>query len=351
MRRMADRLDIGQRKRDHLALCAGDKVAFRGKSTLLEEVEFVHCALPELHADEIDARVDFFGKTLNAPIFVAAMTGGTDEAAAINQDLAQVAESLGLGFGLGSQRAMHERPEIAWTFKVREQAPEVLLLGNLGLVQAREMSTAQIEALCDEVGADALCIHLNPAMEIVQPGGDRDFRGGAPLFRRLTQELSRPVIAKETGCGISRAVALTLRGAGVEHLDLSGSGGTSWVAVEAHRSTDAQQSLAQTLWDWGIPTGASLMQIRGLKMNAIATGGMRGGLCVARAIALGASAAGLAAPVLKAYRQGGKEEATRFLQEIIDTLKSVMLLTGAKTIPQLQQLPLICGPKLQAWAP
>lgn len=348
---MADRLDIGQRKRDHLALCAGDKVGFRAKTTLLEEVEFVHCALPEIHADDVDSTVSFLGKTLSAPIFVAAMTGGTDEAAKINQELASVAESLGLGFGLGSQRAMHERPEVAWTFQVRSVAPNVLLLGNLGLVQARQMSSEEIHSLCESVGADALCIHLNPAMEIVQPGGDRDFRGGMDLFRRLTQELSVPVIAKETGCGISRAVALSLRSAGVEYLDLSGSGGTSWVAVEAHRSSDTQKSLAETLWDWGIPTAGCLMQVRGLKMQTIATGGIRGGLDVSRALALGASAVGLAAPVLKAYRQGGIPGATSFLQGIIDTLRSVMLLTGAKTIEELQRVPVVCGPNLSRWAP
>lgn len=348
---MADRLDIGQRKRDHLALCAGDKVGFRAKSTLLEEVEFVHCALPEMHADEVDSSVPFLGKTLSAPVFVAAMTGGTDEAAKINKDLASVAQELGLGFGLGSQRAMYERPDVAWTFQVRDVAPEVLLLGNLGLVQAREMSTKDIAALCAKVGADALCIHLNPAMEIVQPGGDRDFRGGMDLFRRLTQELDVPVIAKETGCGISRAVALSLRSAGVAYLDLSGSGGTSWVAVEAHRSEAAQKDLAETLWDWGIPTAGCLMQVRGLKMQTIATGGIRGGLDVARALALGASAVGLAAPVLKAYRQGGRDGAVTFLQGIIQTLRSVMLLTGAKTIEELGRVPVVCGPNLSRWAP
>ena len=161
---MADRLDISQRKKDHLALCAGPNVGFREKSTLLEHVELVHCALPELHADEVDSTVRLLGKQLQAPVVISAMTGGTEWAAEINRDLARIAEELGLGFGLGSQRAMFERPDTTWTFRVRDVAPNVLLLGNLGLVQAKSMSTQQIRDLCGEVGADALCIHLNPAM-------------------------------------------------------------------------------------------------------------------------------------------------------------------------------------------
>jgi isopentenyl-diphosphate delta-isomerase len=208
---MADRLDISQRKKDHLALCAGDNVGFLEKTALFEQVELVHCALPEMHADAVDSSVELLGKTLSAPVVISAMTGGTDEAAKINMDLAQVADELGLAIGLGSQRAMFERPDTAWTFAVRERAPNVLLFGNLGLVQARKMTTAEIRTLCEDVGADALCIHLNPAMEIVQPGGDRDFSGGLELLRRLVDDLGIPVIAKETGCGLSRGVAQMIR--------------------------------------------------------------------------------------------------------------------------------------------
>jgi isopentenyl-diphosphate Delta-isomerase len=348
---MADRLDISQRKKDHLALCAGDKVGFREKTALFEQVDLVHCALPEIHADEVDSRVELLGKTLAAPVVISAMTGGTDEAAKINQDLAAIADELGLAIGLGSQRAMFERPDTAWTFQVRERAPNVLLFGNLGLVQARKMSTAEIRTLCEDVGADALCIHLNPAMEIVQPGGDRDFGGGLDLFRRLVEELGIPVIAKETGCGISRGVAQMIRATGVEHFDVSGAGGTSWVAVEAHRAADDQKALAEELWDWGIPTAASLLQLRGLGVKAIATGGLRTGSEVTKAVALGAVAGGLAAPVLKAYRAGGSDGARTFLRGVITTVRSLMLLTGSKTVAELQRAQMILGPDLARWEP
>ena len=349
---MADRLDISQRKKDHLALCAGDNVNFREKTSLFEQVELVHNALPELHADAVDSSIDLLGKRLRAPIIIAAMTGGTDEAAAINQDLARAADALGLGFGLGSQRAMFVRPHTAWTFKVREHAPNVLLLGNLGIVQARAMSTGQIRELCRETGSDALCLHLNPAMEIVQPGGDRDFSGGLDTIRRLVGELPIPVIVKETGCGLSRGVATLIKDCGVRHVDVSGSGGTSWVAVEAHRAVDeTERQLADELWDWGIPTAASLLQIRGLGLHTIATGGLRSGTDVARAIALGASAGGLAAPVLKAHRAGGYDGAVAFLQRLIHTVRSIMLLTGSRDVAALQHAPRILGPALARWVP
>lgn len=349
---MADRFDISQRKKDHLALCAGDNVGFREKTTLLGEVELVHCALPEIHADEVDSSVELLGKKLQAPVVVAAMTGGTPEAAAINRDLARAADTLGLGFGLGSQRAMFERPDTAWTFEVREQAPDVLLLGNLGLVQARKMTTAEIAELCRRVGADALCIHLNPAMEIVQPGGDRDFSGGLQVLRRLVDELPIPVIAKETGCGLSHTVGMRLREVGVRHVDVSGAGGTSWVAVEAHRAvTDEAKAIAEELWDWGIPTAGSILQVRDFGFKIIATGGLRTGSDVARAVALGAAAGGLAAPVLKAYKAGGYDGALAFLRQVVAVVRSLMLLTGSRTIPELQRCPRHLGPTLARWEP
>lgn len=348
---MADRLDISQRKKDHLALCAGPNVAFREKTTLLEEVELVHCALPEMHADQVDTTTTLLGKTLAAPVIVAAMTGGTDIAAKINQDIARAADELGLGFGVGSQRAMFERPDTTWTFQVREAAPNVLLLGNLGLVQAKAMSSAEIEELCGRIGADALCIHLNPAMEIVQPGGDRDFGGGLDLLRRLVEELPIPIVAKETGCGLSRAVAVQIKSTGVAALDVSGAGGTSWVAVEAHRAVDADQKhMGEELWDWGIPTAASVAQVADLGLQVVATGGLKSGTDVARAVALGATAGGLAAAVLKAHKAGGYEGSKDFLRRVILAVKSIMLLTGCRTVDELRRAPKILGPRLAAWA-
>ncbi len=301
---------VGRRKADHLALCATDDVAFRTKTTLFEQVRFLHDALPDLDEGALNVSCTIFGKTLRAPLVIAAMTGGTEEAAAINRELASVAEERGLAFGLGSQRAMLVHAEARASYDVRDVAPTALVLGNLGVVQARACSSAQIASLARSVGADALCIHLNPAMELVQPEGDRDFTGGLETIARLVRELPIPVIVKETGCGLSRSVGARLASVGVRHVDTSGAGGTSWVAVETKRAEAALdqegRALGEALWDWGIPTAASVAMLAPLGFETlVATGGVATGLDVARAIALGATAVGVARPMLKALRTGG----------------------------------------------
>jgi len=341
--------DIEQRKADHLDLCATDEVAFRERTTLLECVRLVHQSLPETAFDSIDTRVRLLGKELRAPLLIAAMTGGHERAAEINQTLASIANELGYAFGLGSQRAMQKRPETSWTYQVRERAPDVLLLGNVGIVQARDLSTPVISKMLSDVGADALCVHMNPAMELVQPEGDRDFTGGLQTFRRLWSELEVPVIAKETGSGISREVAARLRQVGIRHTDTSGAGGTSWVGVETLRAGSGDQALGEALWDWGIPTAASIRYCVEAGMTTIATGGIRSGMDVARAIALGASCAGIARNVYQAFLEGNVDGARSFLLRVERELRSVMLLCGAKTIEELQQASRIVTGELVDW--
>lgn len=345
---------IGQRKADHLTLCATDEVAFRGTTTLLEQVKLVHDALPDLDTAAVDTSTTILGKTLRAPIVIAAMTGGTEKAGRVNAELARIAEERGYGFGLGSQRAMHVRPDSKATYAVREVAPTTLLLGNVGVVQARAMSTAEVEALVSGVGANALCIHLNPAMELVQPGGDRDFSGGLDTIARLVRELSVPVVVKETGCGISRGVARRLASVGVRHVDVSGAGGTSWVGVETKRAEaegdEPSRALGTKLWDWGIPTGASVAMLAPLAFDTlVATGGVGSGLDVARAIALGASAGGIARPALMALDSGGREGAIAFFAAVEAELRAVMLLTGSRDLAALRRAPRVLGSELRAW--
>jgi isopentenyl-diphosphate delta-isomerase len=341
--------DIEQRKADHLDLCATDDVAFRERTTLLECVRLVHQSLPEADLDSIDTRVGLLGKELRAPLLIAAMTGGHERAAEINQALASIANELGYAFGLGSQRAMQKRPETRWTYQVRKHAPDVLLFGNVGVVQARDLSTEAIARIVTDVGADALCVHMNPAMELVQPEGDRDFSGGFGTFRRLWSELDVPVIAKETGNGISREVAAKLRAIGIRYADTSGAGGTSWVGVETLRAQGDGQALGEALWDWGIPTAASVRYCVDAGMTTIGTGGIRSGMDVARAIALGASCAGMARNVYQAFLEGGVDGARSFLLQVERELRSVMLLSGAKTIEELQQAPRVVTGELRDW--
>ncbi len=346
--------DIDTRKRDHIDLCATGDVAFLQKTTLLEQVELVHDALPELAVDEIDTSCKVLGKRLRAPILVAAMTRGTARAQQINRDLAALAERRGYAFGLGSQRAMLD-PAAAKdaTYAVRDVAPTTLLLGNLGGVQAAAADLAAVKDVVARVGADALCVHLNPAMELVQPGGDRDFRGVLAAIERLTGELDVPVIAKETGCGIGPRAAAKLARAGVRHVDVSGAGGTSWVAVETARAEGTARSLGLALRDWGVPTAASVMACRAVRprlKTVIATGGVATGLDIARAIAVGATLGGIARPVLQQLLEGGVEAADAYLTAVELELRSAMLLVGARTLEDLARCDVVLGPALLRWA-
>jgi isopentenyl-diphosphate delta-isomerase len=340
---------IPTRKADHLDLCEGDEVGFRSATTLLEGVKLLHQSLPELSVDEVSTEVELLGRRLRAPVVVAAMTGGHERAATINRSLATIAQERGLGFGLGSQRAMQRDPTMEWTYRVREWAPDVLLLGNIGVVQARETATKDLEALVRDVGADALCVHLNPAMELIQSDGDRDFRGCVQTLERLCNELPFPIVAKETGNGLSPQTIEKLVRAGVQYVDTSGAGGTSWVGVETLRAEGMRRSMGEQLWDWGIPTAPSVYYAARASLTTIATGGIRSGLDIARAIALGARAGGIARPVLQTLSREGEDGVRRYLDEVVQELRSVMLLTGTPTVEGLRQAPRVITGALEKW--
>ncbi len=340
---------LRERKRSHLDLCQSEEVEYRGKSTLFEEVDFVHNSLPELSFEDLDLGVEFLGKRLRAPFLITGMTGGTSDAFAVNRDLAAVAERCEIAFGLGSQRVMQREPRTAWTFAVRQFAPNAVILANLGINQAGEQATEALRQLVSAVGADGLCVHLNPAQELIQPEGDRSFRDGYATLQRLSAELEMPVIAKETGCGISRSVGERLRQAGVHTVDVSGAGGTSWVRVETLRGTARSRRLGETFASWGIPTAASLAMLRGSGLQLIASGGIRSGLEMAKAIALGATLCGAALPVYRAYRSGGIDGAVELVDELVDGLRTAMLLTGSRTLAALAAQPLVMGERLRAW--
>ncbi len=346
-------VDIAQRKADHIDLCATGDVGFRAKTTLFDEVELVHDAVPELVVEEIDTRVTLFGKTLTAPIVIAAMTGGTERAREINRELARIADEEGYGFGLGSQRAMLDTTAGRDpTYEVRSVAPRALVLGNIGAVQARVSGRQALEDLVGRVRADALCVHLNPAMEIVQPGGDKDFSGILETLQELAEGLSVPVIAKETGCGIGPAAARKIARAGVRHVDVSGAGGTSWVAVEMQRAEGEARHLGAVLRDWGVPTAASVVVVAAARprfKTIIATGGVASGVDIAKAIALGADAGGIARPVLQALTDGGPAGARAFLARVKREIASVMLLVGARTVRDLQGADVLLGDSLTRW--
>ena len=340
---------ISGRKEDHIDLTVRGDVAFRQKTTLLECVELIHDALPELNVDDIDTSVQIFGKTLKLPLVVSAMTGGTDRAGRINSQLAGLVEELGLGMGLGSQRPILRNRDSAASYQLRKEAPTALIFGNIGGVQAAESGPAGIEELAQIASVDAMCIHLNPAMEVVQPEGDRDFRGVLKNLGESVKGLSVPVIAKETGCGLGPATIKKLHSVGVEHVDVSGAGGTSWVAVETHRAQGQRAQLGQQLWDWGVPTGASVLCAAPYMKTIIATGGIKSAYDAARALALGATCAGIARPILQVLENDGVAGVREWLSQFDRELRAIMLLVGAKNLDELRKAPRLIRGDLQQW--
>lgn len=340
---------LSQRKVDHIQLCRDAQVEARERTTLLEEVHLHHVALPELNVADLDLAVTFLGRRLPTPLMISGMTGGAPEAEDINRALARVAQRHGLAMGLGSQRAMLRDPALLRTYAVRQEAPDIFLCGNIGVVQAAAMSAQELADLVGSIDANALCIHLNPGQEIIQDHGDRDFRGGYDALARAIEALDIPVIAKETGCGLSAQVLHALRERGVTAVDVSGAGGTTWVGVEALRGSPRRRAMGELLWDWGIPTAVSIHWASRAGLQTIASGGLRTGLDMARSLALGAHVASAALPWLRAVTQGGEAAADEVAELSLETLRAVLLLTGSPTIEALQKAPRTLGSTLERW--
>jgi isopentenyl-diphosphate delta-isomerase len=328
------------RKDDHLRICLEEDVQFRYCSNGLERYRFDHCCLPELDWSDIDLSAKFLGKPLAAPILISSMTGGTERAKTINHRLAEIAQTYQLAMGVGSQRVAIEEPEVADTFAVRSLAPDILLFANLGAVQLNyTYDIDHCRRVVDALEADALILHLNPLQECIQANGDRNFSGLLSKINKICQKLPVPVIAKEVGNGISGKMAEQLINAGVAAIDVAGAGGTSWSKVESERSPDSiQQALGQTFADWGIPTADCIVQVRQRypEVPLIASGGLRNGLEVAKAIALGADLAGLAFPFLQAASQS-LEVLDKRVQLIQNELKTALFCTGNRTLANLRQ--------------
>jgi isopentenyl-diphosphate Delta-isomerase len=331
---------IQARKHRHieLAMSGAANYAF---SAGFEQVHLVHNALPELDFAKVDSSMEFLGCKIRAPLLLEAMTGGFPGAEGINRALAQSAEDNGIPIGLGSQRAMLEHPELAKTYRVKDIAKSVPVIANIGAFQLKKHSTKEIAGLVDSVEADALAIHLNPLQEIIQPEGDRDFSGILAKIAETCDALKAPVIVKETGAGISSACAAALRGAGVEYIDLAGSGGTSWSKIEYGRG-----KAVPGFEDWGIPTVACIIACKG-SGKIIASGGVRSGMDCAKAIALGAELAGAAQPFLKAHFD---DRLDMEIKKWVGQLKISMFLTGAKDVAALRNAAVHVDPQMLDFA-
>lgn len=344
MSKVTDTPSIENRKVEHIRINLEENVQFPNLTTGLENYRFMHQALPELNLSEIDSTVNLFGKTLHAPILISSMTGGTDLAYRLNQTLAEAAEEHHIAMGLGSQRAAIENPELAYSFQVRNIAPNALLFANLGAVQFNYgYGLEQCQRAVDMIEADALILHFNVLQEAVQPEGDSNFAGLLGKVEAVCRVLPVPVIAKEVGWGFSEQNVRDLANAGIAAIDVAGSGGTSWSEVEYHRAPTAFHArVAASFADWGIPTADAVRYaVTGAPgLPVFASGGLRDGIDIAKTIALGAVIGGMAGPFLKAANQSA-EALDQLIRELVAQIRIAMLCSGARDIAALQQIPLI----------
>jgi isopentenyl-diphosphate Delta-isomerase len=332
---------IPQRKSDHLRITLDKDVQSRAENGL-DRYYFEHNALPEINLAQVDLASTFLGVPLAAPLLISSMTGGTEEAAEVNRNLALTAQTCGIAMGVGSQRAMLAHPELTATYQVRQHAPDILLFANIGAVQFNYgLTVDQCRRLVEDIQANALILHFNPLQEALQPEGETNFSNLLRHIERLSANLPVPVVAKEVGAGISLAAAQRLIDAGVAAIDVAGTGGTSWALVEMYRMKHPErQAIAAQFADWGLSTAECIQTIRAAypDLPLIASGGLRGGIHAAKCVALGADLVGMSTPFLKPAMQS-PEECIKVAHEMIETMRIAAFLIGASSFSQLKSTP------------
>jgi isopentenyl-diphosphate Delta-isomerase len=342
---------IGERKARHLEICTdADRYEVEGGTTMLGEVRLLHRSLPEINENEIDTSTEFLNVPISMPVFISSMTGGSAEGYRANKILAAIAQEARIPVGMGSIRILFRKPEVIDHFMLKRIAPDVPVFANIGGVQLINADTGPLVELLHRLEVDGVAVHLNPGQELAQPEGDRDFRGVLDGIASLCEKSPVPVIVKETGFGIGPAEAADLVDRGVRYVDVAGSGGTNWITVEGYRADAARRAIADEFADWGIPTAVAIAAARhstpGRDMGGriLASGGLRTGLDVAKSIALGAHAAGLALPFARAVAGGGYEEGLAFAERVRAVLRTAMLLTGSRDIRALGDAPRVETP-------
>ena len=344
-----------KRKADHIRISLEKDVQARKTTTCFEDIHLIHKALPEINKQEINLSTEVFNHKFSAPLIVGAITGGTPEATRINAAIAEAVEELGLGMGVGSQRAAIEDKKLEKTFTIaRKKAPNAFLIANIGGVQlVNGYSIKEVERAVAMIEADAIAIHLNPLQEAIQPEGQTNFRGILEKISEIAEEIDKPLIVKETGAGIAAEEAKKLETVGVNGIDVSGAGGTSFAAVEYYRvkgpKNSFQRRLGDVFWDWGIPTAISVVEVsQSVKIPVIASGGVRDGVDMAKALALGANLTSLSQPILQAAVKGARET-KNVLSLLIEELRNAMFLVGASSVQELHKVPLVITGKTAEW--
>jgi isopentenyl-diphosphate delta-isomerase len=327
-----------ERKLKHLRTIESDPETDRRKF-YFDGIRLKHRALPELNLAEVDPSTEFMGKKLSFPLLISSMTGGNhDLVRTINQNLAIAAEKTGVAMGVGSQRVMFSQPEAKSSFEIRKFAPTTLLFANLGAVQLNyEFTLDMCEEAVAAVGADALVLHLNPLQEAVQPSGNTNFAKLSTRIINIAERLNKPVVLKEVGAGISEEDVRLVADEGIRYIDVAGAGGTSWSRIEHYSLMEEErEDLGLTFQDWGIPTPQALMALKKYRdrITLIASGGIRSGLDMAKAMILGASLCGIASPFLKPAIESPDK-----VVSVINTLKrefvTAMFLLGTGRVKDL----------------
>ncbi len=350
--------ETASRKLEHLQICVGYNIEAIKKTTWLEDVLFLHQALPEVSFDEIETETTFLGYKFSFPLVITGITGGHPYSKKINARIGEIIQEVGVGAGVGSQRAALEKNGDIESFKViRREAPDSFIMANIGITQfLNGFGSKELEEIINMVEADALAIHLNPLQEILQMKGSLNFKYALKKIEEVCSYSPVPVIIKETGAGITKELAEKLLKAGVSAIDISGAGGTSWSAVEKVRATlhgeREKEQLGSLLWDWGIPTAATLLEVKSAvkdKIEIIGSGGIRTGLEIAKVLAIGSDLAGTALPVLRWIYNLKREEVIKKMEQLKNELKAVMFLTGSKSIKELKETEVIIKDKLAKW--
>ncbi len=328
--------DLGDRKAAHLDICVGaDRYEVETGSTLLDRVRLAHRAVPEVSYDDVDMRTEFLGYTLSMPLLISSMTGGSAGGYAANKELAVAAQKAGVPVGMGSIRILFRKPEVADHFRLKDYAPDVPVIANIGGVQTRELDHTELFGWIRELGVDALAVHLNPGQELSQQDGDRDFRGVLNAIRQLCDHCPVPVIVKETGFGIGPHDAGRLIEAGASFINVAGAGGTNWIQVERYRLPAALAEVAAEFENWGTPTGILVKTLVDRRIPVIASGGLRSGMDLAKCVALGAKLGGFALPLIREVTEGGSAAVVDRINHYRDVLRTVMTLTGSRTLAEL----------------
>ena len=330
--------EISDRKKDHIQFTIDEGTQYKQRSGF-ENYTFIHNALPEVNIAEVSTEAVLLGKRFSFPVFISSMTGGYSEAGQVNAIIAEFCEHRNLPFGVGSQRAMLEDEMLTDTFSiVRKKAPSAFICSNIGGAQLiGNLMEDKIKRLIDSIEANAVIVHLNPLQELMQPEGDRNFKGILSGIENLANSVSIPIIAKETGAGISKHVAKKLLNVGVSVIDVAGAGGTSWAKVENQRDSNLDPHF--DFDEWGNSTTDCLINLTNLqwerKFEVISSGGIRSAFDIAKSFCLGADFAACAQPIIKAISINGLGGIDELVSKWEHDLKMILTLLGCTTLKEL----------------